>query len=180
ASHAIVKGRMRERTALTIAGTAFLLAIVVGIALVAMRGPAIIVLGLLGLLGGWGSTAPPLEYKNRALGVPIVFLLMGPLMVEGAYFAVSGQWSVTALVLSIPVGRLVAAILHGNEWRDIREDSRAGISTLSARIGRRWAHVGYLALILGAYMALALAVIAGALPAWALLAVLSLPWLAAV
>ena len=165
ASHAIVKGRMRERTALIIAGAAFALAVAAGIALVAQRGPAIIALGLLGLLGGWGYTAPPLEYKNRALGVPIVFLLMGPLMVEGAYFAVSGQWSATALVLSIPVGLLVAAILHGNEWRDIREDTRAGITTMSARIGRRWAHYGYVALVLGAYMALAVAVIARALPA---------------
>ncbi len=86
---------------------------------------------------------------------------MGPLMVEGSYFAVSGQWSLTALVLSIPIGLLVAAILHGNEWRDIREDSRAGISTLSGRIGRRWAHYGYVALVLGAYMVLALSVIAG-------------------
>jgi 1,4-dihydroxy-2-naphthoate octaprenyltransferase len=180
ASHAIVKGRMRERTALAIAGTAFALAVVVGIGLVALRGPAIIALGLLGLVGGWGYTAPPLEYKNHALGVPIVFLLMGPLMVEGAYFAVSGQWSATALVLSIPVGLLVAAILHGNEWRDIREDTRAGISTMSARIGRRWAHYGYVALVLGAYMALAIAVIARALPAWSLLAILSLPFLAQV
>ena len=143
ASHAIVKGRMSERTALLIAGIFFALAIAVGLYLVWLRGPAIIVLGLLGLIGGWGYTAPPLEYKNRALGVPIVFLLMGPLMVEGSYFAVSGEWSLTALVLSIPVGLLVAAILHGNEWRDIREDSRAGISTLSGRIGRRWAHYGY-------------------------------------
>ncbi|HEV8402649.1 MAG TPA: LLM class flavin-dependent oxidoreductase, partial [Candidatus Limnocylindrales bacterium] len=142
ASHAIVKGRIRERTALLVAATFFALAVVVGLYLVWLRGPAIIVLGLLGLVGGWGYTAPPLEYKNRALGVPIVFFLMGPLMVEGAYFAVSGQWSVTALVLSIPIGMLVAAILHGNEWRDIREDSRAGISTISARIGRRWAHYG--------------------------------------
>ena len=54
---------------------------------------------------------------------------------------------------------------HGNEWRDIREDSRAGISTLSARIGRRWAHYGYVALVLGAYIVLALSVIAGVLPA---------------
>ncbi len=135
---------------------------------------------MLGLLGGWGYTAPPLEYKNRGFGVPLVFLLMGPLMVEGAYYAVSGTWSLTALVLSIPVGLLVAAILHGNEWRDIREDSRAGISTLSARIGRRWAHYGYVALVLGAYMVLALSVIAGALPAWTMLAILSLPFLAQV
>ncbi|HLO34817.1 MAG TPA: LLM class flavin-dependent oxidoreductase, partial [Candidatus Deferrimicrobium sp.] len=155
ASHAIVKGRVRERTALLIAATAFGLAVLVGVLLIALRGPAILVLGTLGLIGGWGYTAPPLEYKNRALGVPIVFLLMGPLMVEGAYFAVSGAWSWTALVLSIPVGLLVAAILHGNEWRDIREDSRAGISTMSARIGRRWAHYGYVGLVLGAYIVLA-------------------------
>ena len=180
ASHAIVKGRMKERTALLIAGTFFALAVVVGLYLVWLRGPAIIVLGLLGLVGGWGYTAPPLEYKNRALGVPIVFLLMGPLMVEGAYFAVSGEWSTTALILSIPIGMLVAAILHGNEWRDIREDSRAGISTISARIGRRWAHYGYVGLVIGAYMVLAVAVIAAALPSWTLLAVLSLPFLVAV
>jgi 1,4-dihydroxy-2-naphthoate octaprenyltransferase len=180
ASHAIVKGRMKERTALIIAAIFFGLAIAVGLYLVWLRGPAIIVLGLLGLVGGWGYTAPPLEYKNRAFGVPIVFLLMGPLMVEGSYFAVSGEWSLTALVLSIPVGLLVAAILHGNEWRDIREDSRAGISTLSARIGRRWAHYGYVGLVLGAYIVLALSVIAGVLPAWTMLAILSLPFLAAV
>jgi 1,4-dihydroxy-2-naphthoate octaprenyltransferase len=180
ASHAIVKGRMNERTALVLAAVFFALAVAVGLYLVWLRGPAIVVLGLLGLIGGWGYTAPPLEYKNRALGVPIVFLLMGPLMVEGSYYAVSGEWSLTALVLSIPVGLLVAAILHGNEWRDIREDSRAGISTLSARIGRRWAHYGYVALVLGAYIVLALSVIAGVLPAWTMLAILSLPFLAQV
>jgi 1,4-dihydroxy-2-naphthoate polyprenyltransferase len=180
ASHAIVKGRIRERSALGIAAVAFGLAIAVGVLLIALRGPAIIVLGGLGLIGGYGYTAPPLEYKNHALGVPLVFLLMGPLMVEGAYFAVSGTWSATALVLSIPVGLLVAAILHGNEWRDIREDSRAGISTLSSRIGRRWAHYGYVALVLGAYIVLALSVIAKILPPWTMLAILSLPFLAQV
>jgi 1,4-dihydroxy-2-naphthoate octaprenyltransferase len=180
ASHAIVKGRISEHAALVLAGVAFALAVVVGVYLIWLRGPAIVGLGVLGLIGGWGYTAPPLEYKNRGLGVPLVFLLMGPLMVEGAYFAVSGTWSTTALVLSIPVGLLVAAILHGNEWRDIREDSRAGISTLSGRIGRRWAHYGYVGLVLGAYMVLALSVIADVLPAWTMLAILSLPFLAQV
>ncbi len=180
ASHAIVKGRISERSALGLAGIAFALAVVVGLYLVWLRGPAIVALGLIGLLGGWGYTAPPLEYKNRALGVPLVFLLMGPLMVEGAYFAVSGTWSLTALVLSVPVGLLVAAILHGNDWRDIREDSRAGIATISTRLGQRWAHYGYVGLVLGAYIVLALSVIARVLPAWTMLAILSLPFLAQV
>jgi 1,4-dihydroxy-2-naphthoate octaprenyltransferase len=105
---------------------------------------------------------------------------MGPLMVVGSYFAITGAWSVPALVLSIPVGCLVAAILHGNEWRDIGEDTRAGIATLSSQVGKELAHYGYLGLTLGAYIVLGLAVAAGWLPATTLVAILSLPYLVVV
>jgi 1,4-dihydroxy-2-naphthoate polyprenyltransferase len=180
ASHAIVKGRMTEHAALITAAIAFAVAVIVGVYLIALRGPAIVVLGLLGLIGGWGYTAPPLQYKYRALGVPLVFLLMGPLMVVGTYFAVTGQWSLDALILSVPVGLLVAAILHGNEWRDISEDTRAGIVTLSSRVGKEWAHYGYVALVLGAYITLGLSVAFRLLPPATLLAIVSLPLLAQV
>jgi 1,4-dihydroxy-2-naphthoate octaprenyltransferase len=180
ASHAIVKGRLTERAAFFAAAVAFGLAVAVGLYLVALRGPAIVLLGLLGLIGGYGYTAPPLQYKYRALGVPLVFLLMGPLMVAGTYFAVTGTWTIQAFVLSVPVGLLVAAILHGNEWRDIGEDTRAGIVTLSSRIGRDWAHYGYVALVLGAYISLGLAVAFELLPPATLVAILSLPFLAQV
>ncbi len=180
ASHAIVKGRLTERAAFLAAVAAFGLAVVIGVYLVLLRGPAIVALGLAGLIGGYGYTAPPLQYKYRALGVPLVFLLMGPLMVAGTYFAVTGTWTVQAFVLSIPVGLLVAAILHGNEWRDIGEDTRAGIVTLSSRLGRDWAHYGYVALVLGAYISLGLAVAFGFLPPATLVAILSLPFLAQV
>jgi 1,4-dihydroxy-2-naphthoate polyprenyltransferase len=80
----------------------------------------------------------------------------------------------------VPVGLLVAAILHGNEWRDISEDTRAGIVTLSSRIGREWAHYGYVGLVLGAYISLGLSVAFSLLPPPTLLAILSLPFLAQV
>jgi 1,4-dihydroxy-2-naphthoate octaprenyltransferase len=180
ASHAIVKGRMTERAAFGVVIGAFLLAAVIGVYLVWLRGLPIVVLGLLGLVAGWTYTAPPFQWKYKALGVPLVFLLMGPLMTCGAYFAVTGTWSVESLVLSVPVGCLVAAILHGNEWRDISEDTRAGIVTLSSRIGRERAHYAYLGLVLGAYMTLAVAVALAWLPATTAIAVLSLPYLARV
>jgi 1,4-dihydroxy-2-naphthoate polyprenyltransferase len=180
ASHAIVKGRLTERAAFVAGFGAFALAVAVGVYLVALRGPTIVVLGLLGLVAGYGYTAPPLRYKYRALGVPLVFLLMGPLMVGGTYYAVTGTWSTIAFVLSVPVGLLVAAILHGNEWRDIGEDTRAGIVTLSSRVGKQWAHYSYVALVLGAYMTLGLSVAFGLLPPATLVAILSLPFLAQV
>jgi 1,4-dihydroxy-2-naphthoate octaprenyltransferase len=71
----------------------------------------------------------------------------------------------------------VTAILHGNEWRDISEDARAGVATFSIRAGRRIAHAGYLWLVVGAYLALAMAVAARVIPPLSLLAMLSLPLL---
>jgi hypothetical protein len=75
-----------------------------------LRGPAIVALGLLGIVAGYTYTAPPFQYKYKAMGVPIVFLIMGPIMTVGSYFAVTGAWDLRALVLSLPVGLLVAAI----------------------------------------------------------------------
>jgi 1,4-dihydroxy-2-naphthoate octaprenyltransferase len=177
ASHALLKGRLSEREAFVLAGVAFAGAAAIGAGLVAARGWPVVVLGLLGLAGGFGYTAPPLQYKFHALGLPLVFLLMGPLMVVGAYYVIAGAFSWQALVVSLPVGLLVAAILHGNEWRDLSEDARAGISTLSIRTGRRVAHLLYVSLVVGAYLALAMAVAVGALPPSSLLAMLSLPLL---
>jgi 1,4-dihydroxy-2-naphthoate octaprenyltransferase len=177
ASHALLKGRVTEREAFRLAAVFFALAMLIGIGLIAVRGWPIALLGVLGLIGGWGYTAPPLELKYRALGVPLVFLLFGPLSVVGAYYAITGVFNPQAVIVSIPVGFLVAAILHGNEWRDMADDARYGIGTLSTKIGRRAAYYGYVGLVLGAYLALSIGVMLGVLPSTTLLAMLSLPLL---
>lgn len=178
ASHALLKGRLSEQEAFVLAAAAFGLATLLGVWLVIERGWPIAALGILGIIAGWGYTAPPLQYKYRAAGIPLVFLLMGPLMVMGGYYAITGTWSWQALVMSIPVGLLVAAILHGNEWRDITDDARSGMATLSVRYGRKAAYYGYISLVLGAYLALSAGVLLGILPTASLLAMLSLPLLA--
>ncbi|MGB2939890.1 MAG: LLM class flavin-dependent oxidoreductase [Candidatus Dormiibacterota bacterium] len=175
ASHAIVSGGVSERGAFGIAYSLFAISALMGVYLTLVRGPLILVLGVLGLLGGYFYTAPPFHYKYRALGVPLVFLQMGVLMTVGAYFAATGAFDWRLLALAAPIGLLVAAILHGNEWRDMAEDTRLGFSTLSARIGKVSAFRAYVALVIGTYMVLAIAVIAGWLPTPTLLAVLSLP-----
>jgi 1,4-dihydroxy-2-naphthoate octaprenyltransferase len=177
ASHAVLKGRVKEREAFNLAFAAFILATIFGISLIAVRGWQVAMLGALGLLGGFGYTAPPLQYKYKAAGLPLVFALMGPLMVGGAYYVITGGWGVEPFIASIPIGLLVTAILHGNEWRDIADDARYGIGTLSAHIGRKWAHLGYVGLVTGAYLALVVAVLFNVLPVTSLLAMLSMPLL---
>jgi 1,4-dihydroxy-2-naphthoate octaprenyltransferase len=177
ASHAIVKGRISDREAYVVAVAAFAIAFVLGLYLVSVRGWPVVALGLAGLIGGYTYTAPPFQYKFSPYGIPLVFMLMGPFMVIGSYYVITGTVDWSALAISIPVGFLVAAILHGNEWRDISEDARAGARTFSVRMGRQAAHWLYLVLVVGAYIALTVAVLAGLLPTWSLLAILSLPLL---
>ncbi len=177
-SMAILKGRISERDAFVVAWSGFILALLMGIFLLLQRGWPIVLLGLIGFIGGYFYTAPPFQYKYRALGLPLVFLLMGPLMVAGSYFAVTGTFDPNVLIVSLPVGLLVTAILHGNEWRDVAEDTRHGFTTFSAQVGRETAHWVYVMLILGAYVAVGLAVMVGALPTLALLTLFSLPLVA--
>jgi len=179
-SMAILKGRISERDAFVVAWSGFILALLMGIFLLLYRGWPIVLLGLIGFIGGYFYTAPPFQYKYRAFGLPLVFVLMGPLMVVGSYYAVTGRFDANLLVVSVPVGLLVAAILHGNEWRDVAEDTRHGFTTFSAQVGRGAAHWVYVMLILGAYVAVGLAVMVGALPKLALLTLLSLPLVAVI
>jgi 1,4-dihydroxy-2-naphthoate polyprenyltransferase len=175
ASHAIVRGRVTERRAFTLAAACFAITILLGLYLVSVRGPVMLALGALGVIGGYFYTAPPFQYKYHAMGVPLVFLQMGVLMTVGGYFAASGRFDWRVVVLSVPAGLLVAAILHGNEWRDISEDVRLGFTTLSGELGKRAAYATYVGLVLGAYLVLALAVMTHVAPTLTLLAMLSLP-----
>ena len=177
ASHAIVKGRITDRGAYVLGVIAFVLAFVLGAYLVSVRGWTIVALGLIGISAGYTYTAPPFQYKFSSFGIPMVFLLMGPLMVIGSFYAITGTFDWSTVAISIPVGLLVAAILHGNEWRDISEDARAGARTFSVRAGRDAAHWLYITLVVGAYLALTAAVVGDLLPTWTLLAMLSLPLL---
>src|SRR5213079_1687301 len=77
-SMAILKGRISERGAFLVAWSGFILALIMGIFLTLHRGWPIVLLGLIGFIGGYFYTAPPFQYKYRALGLPLVFLLMGP------------------------------------------------------------------------------------------------------
>src|SRR6266849_4188017 len=86
ASHAIVKGRITDRGAYRFAIAAFVVALAMGVVLTYARGWPIVALGLIGLIGGYTYTAPPFQYKYKALGLPLVFLQMGVLMVVGAEY----------------------------------------------------------------------------------------------
>lgn len=93
----------------------------------------------------------PLNFKRRGLALFQVFLLMGVCLVEGAYMAMAGQFSMHAFWLSLPVSVLVSLLLLSNELRDWESDSEHGIKTLTVRMGYSNAVWLYVALVVSAY-----------------------------
>jgi 1,4-dihydroxy-2-naphthoate octaprenyltransferase len=100
---------------------------------------------------------------------------MGPLMVIGGYLAVTGTWTASVLVASLPVGALVAAILASNNLRDVRDDAEAGITTVARLLGHRGGQLEYAVLVIGAYGLAGLPSALGIASPWTLLPLLSAP-----
>lgn len=129
----------------------------IGLLLVALSGIELLWVGMIGVAVVILYTAGPLPLAYIGLGEIAVFFAMGPLMVFGTYYAVSGgvQYSLAALA-GIPVGFTVAAILHANNMRDRESDAAAGKRTLAVRFGADGAKWEYRVLIYGAYVVTAL------------------------
>ena len=129
-----------------------LLACGMGILLVLETGWPLLLLGIFGVIGGYGYTGEPINYKARGLGVALVFLFMGELMIIGAYYAVTGVWDLRVLALGLPVSLLSSALLLSNELRDVEEDLAANVKTLTVRIGFPLARSLYLAMMTSVYI----------------------------
>jgi 1,4-dihydroxy-2-naphthoate octaprenyltransferase len=177
ASRVLVEGRLDARAAYR-AGVGCLLAAVALGAIFAWGlglGPAPFWIGVLGALGGYFYTAPPVQFKYRALGVAVGFFFMGPLDVLAAQYVQVGAFTAAGLWASLPMGLLGSLILHANELRDADGDASAGIRTLSTLLGPSGASRFFDAMLVLIYGCVAAAVAARALPWPALLTLLTLP-----
>jgi len=174
-SRLLVEKQMRPKDVLWGGIVLFSLAVLIGIYLLIERGFPIVAFGVIGIVGGYFYTAGPLGYKYHALGEFLVFALMGPMMVWGGHFVQVGHIEWLPLLISIPVGILVAAILFANNLRDIEDDTASGFHTQASLMGRKTARIVYGALLFTAYASVAMMVIFRQAPSLALLVLLSIP-----
>ncbi|PJE77971.1 1,4-dihydroxy-2-naphthoate octaprenyltransferase [invertebrate metagenome] len=141
----------RIRFNFILAGILVLIAVFIGIMFASDVGWPLLVLGAVGIIGGYSYTGEPIHYKLLGLGVLGVFLFTGVLMVTGAYYAVAGVWNNQMIWISIPVSMLASALLMSNEIRDYQEDKKASIGTLIVRIGINRGKYLYVVMIAGVY-----------------------------
>jgi len=150
----------------------FLLAVPIGIYFVVARGwlllPLLLVAAVCILLYtpfilklGWPEWAPGLG--------------MGTLPVLGMYFVQTTTYTLPAVIACIPSGILVHNLLLLNEFPDAEADKKAGRKTLPITMGKTKAGIVYSVLTIIVYLWIIGGVVAGLMPAFSLIALLTLP-----
>ncbi len=152
-------------------GTVLLaVAAVIGLALVAAAGPALLLIGAFGLFIGWAYSAPPLHLNSRGLGELCVAIGFGILIPLGSDVVQRGALSALPAWAGVPYALLVANILYANQFPDCRADAASGKRHWVVRLRPEHARWGYAALAAAAYGMLVAMVVGGALPRLSLLA----------
>ncbi|HEU20467.1 MAG TPA: 1,4-dihydroxy-2-naphthoate octaprenyltransferase [Deltaproteobacteria bacterium] len=173
--HPLVEGKLNPDQVKIAAYGLIILAVLMGLYLAMTRGWMILLIGIIGVTAGVTYTAPPFKYKYSALGEVSVFLMWGPLMVEGAYYVQRQALSLGAFWISIPFGILVALVIFANNIRDIATDRERGIKTLAIRLGQKNGLHFYLLLVTLSYLGILLMSFLGPLNFWSLIVFFSLP-----
>ena len=100
---------------------------------------------------------------------------LGTLPIMGFYFIQTSTYTLPAIVAAIPSGILVHNLLLLNEFPDAEADREAGRKTLPITIGKARASILYSVFTSIVYLWIIGAVVAGLMPLFSLIALLTLP-----
>jgi 1,4-dihydroxy-2-naphthoate octaprenyltransferase len=175
--HPILSGVFTPRQVLGAAIVLYALCFALAVLLTFWRGWFVAALAVLGALASVFYTGGPVMYKHRGLGELSVFFMWGPLMIGGAYYVQAAAFRRLAPValIAIPQGLWVALVLFANNLKDIRLDEQTGVKTVANVLGRERALRVYTLLVGCVYLLTVLEIVAGLIPVWGLLVLLSAP-----
>jgi 1,4-dihydroxy-2-naphthoate octaprenyltransferase len=160
----VALGRISSRQMWTGVFLALLVAAGAGVALTAIAGPIILVIGVVSVAAMLGYVGGPIPYGYRGLGEVFVFVFFGIVATVGSRFVHDMTAPRAAWLLSIPLGMLVTAILVANNFRDLDTDRAASKRTLAVILGPARTRTLFAILVYGAFPLIALFAMVGWTP----------------
>ena len=127
---------------------------------------------------GFAAILLPLLYpwmKSHALGDVDILLCFAMLPSIGISFIVTGCYHFETMLYGLTYGLLTVSILHANNTRDIANDRRAGLKTLSGLVGGRISQNIYLAELVLPYVLVVLFILFCNWSWWSMLVFITLP-----
>lgn len=147
----------------------------IGLYLCAVQTWWILAFGLFGMASSYFYTAPPLRYGYRGLGELSQLINFSLTIGMGAYAVQTVSFSREALIVLLPLGFMMFAMIIINEIPDSRDDAAAGKNTLVVRFGAKKAIRLYGFAMTAAYGIILLAPLFKMASPWIYLAFLTLP-----
>jgi 1,4-dihydroxy-2-naphthoate polyprenyltransferase len=129
--HPLLDGALDKGTYKMVVFGLYAVGLSISLYLTWLQGIPVLVFSILGVLLGVFYTADPIKLKHHSVGEISVFLAYGPLMVGGAFYAMTGVFSWDSLLAATPIGLLVVLVLLANNIRDKEFDAELGISTIA-------------------------------------------------
>ena len=119
------------------------IAALMGALVTAIRGWNILWWVAAGLVIGVSYSGGPLKLGFRGLGELVIFLMFGPLLMTGAYYAITGTLNWKIVGLSIAVGLLVTNIVYSHSVLDAIPDKKMGKKTMAHLMGSKGGQITF-------------------------------------
>ncbi len=177
APHPVLSGMISKQGLLLAIAVVNLIDLAILLFLTEVRGWPVAAFAIAGLFISVFYVAPPLKLKHRGLGEPGVFLVWGPLMIGGTYYATAGTMPAWVLVASLPYAILVTTVLMGKHIDKFEADSERHIRTLPVIMGRERATFLTQELMVSFFVLVLCLVLLGTFGLWTLLVFGAVPHL---
>lgn len=146
----IASGLMTKRQHLTYFAVTALIALAIGLYLIAYTGFNATTWTLLGL-GAFFLLFYTWPLKGLAMGEIAVLIVWGPLMIGGGHFVLTGEWSWFVVLASLPYVLGVTTVIFGKHIDKLDMDQKKGIHTLPVVIGEKASRYAVLAMMIAPY-----------------------------
>ncbi|MDR2956152.1 MAG: prenyltransferase [Prevotella sp.] len=152
------------------------IALLIGVVILYYRGAAILYFMLLTAVLGISYSGAPLRFSYHGLGELLIGFMFGPMVMTGLFYSACGVINPMIVLVSIPVGLLVANILYVHSIMDFEPDKKIGKHTLAVLLNNPRLMLIALAVILfSPYLIIGFGIVKGYLSTWFILLGLTLP-----
>ena len=175
APHPLLGGLVSKRTLVGAIVSANVAAGAIALSLTLLRGWPVLAFAGAGFFISFFYVARPLRLKHHGLGEPAVFVVWGPLMIGGTYFAVRGDIRPEIFLACIPYALVVTTVLIGKHIDKYAADKARNIRTLPVILGEKAALRLNQALMISFYAIVAILILTKTVGPFAALTVFAIP-----
>lgn len=175
-SGTLTSGLIHPRQMYRVFMTGYVITILLGLCLTAMRGWWVLIIGGFGMGCAYFYTAPPIRYGYRGFGELSQLINFSLTIGLGAYYVQAQQFSLEPALALLPLGFMMFSMITINEIPDEADDRAGGKRNLVVLFGERTAVWLYGISMMFAYLIIIVTPMLEITTYWIFLSLITLPW----